>query len=282
MTPGPEQHAPDDNTPTDDEAPTADDEAPTADGEIAQQLLGFMTNDEWDGLLGHVNSIIREVEHLPDEKTRKRVLSMLQGIDAIHRESLTRLVRLFKEGVLAKVVTDPPIHTLMELYDLLPEEPDEAEAAAPQRPPAQRPFPNIPIKVESGGSSMDAPKTPPKPPPKPLPHWVPVLSALDKLAIGEVRKIPADDREVLLCRVKDQELFALDTHCAQDDQLMADATLNQYSLICPHHPACYYDVRQGTRLAGPGTIECYPVKIEDSQRVMVGIGMDFVPKLPSF
>jgi hypothetical protein len=34
--------------------------------------------------------------------------------------SASRLVRLFKEGVLAQIVTDPAIRTLMELYDLKP------------------------------------------------------------------------------------------------------------------------------------------------------------------
>ena len=42
------------------------------------------------------------------------------AIDALHREALHRLVRLFKERVLEQVATDPAIRTLLEMYDLLP------------------------------------------------------------------------------------------------------------------------------------------------------------------
>jgi hypothetical protein len=63
----------------------------------------------------------QEIEIPPDPETRERVLDLLQGIDAIHREALTRLIRLFKKGDLEQVVTDPAIRALMELYDLTPE-----------------------------------------------------------------------------------------------------------------------------------------------------------------
>jgi hypothetical protein len=42
------------------------------------------------------------------------------AIDSVHREAITRLVALFKDGVLEQVIQDPAIRTLMEMYDLLP------------------------------------------------------------------------------------------------------------------------------------------------------------------
>ena len=66
----------------------------------------------------------------------EQVLTLLQGIDTIHREALHRLVRLFKEGVLEQVITDPAIYTLMELYDFITESTRRSSF-----------FPNIPIKV---------------------------------------------------------------------------------------------------------------------------------------
>ena len=66
-----------------------------------------------------------EMEELPLPEVKDKVFELLAGIDTIHREGLWRLVRLFKEGVLEQVVTDPAIHNLMELYDLLPPEAEE-------------------------------------------------------------------------------------------------------------------------------------------------------------
>ena len=98
--------------------PTAAAAAGAAD--IRQALIGFLSNEAWEALLASLNQRIEQMENLPEVDTRRKVFALLDDIDAVHREALHRLVRLFKEGVLEKVVTDPAIHTLMELYDLLP------------------------------------------------------------------------------------------------------------------------------------------------------------------
>lgn len=238
-------------------------------------LQGFMTNEEWDDLLVHVNKLVQQMEELPDPGVRKQVFDLLQGIDAIHRESLTRLVRLFKEGVLEQVVTDPPIHTLMELYDLLPgerrgdpDEPAQDEASAGRQ--------SIPIRV--------MPEEPPTLAPDdsgPPPHWVPVLDHRDDLEAGAVMPVTADERRLLLCRV-DDEIFALDRHCPRDGSSLADATLQRYLLACPRHAGCYYDVRNGARLGGRETLECFALREDDNGRVLVGFGVPFRPNLPAF
>jgi hypothetical protein len=85
-----------------------------------QERIGYMTSSGWEKLLQQVNAQIEELEQISDSEVKDKVFTLLAGIDAIHRESLGRLVSLFKEGVLEQVINDPPIHTLMELYDLLP------------------------------------------------------------------------------------------------------------------------------------------------------------------
>lgn len=244
---------------------TRPDEAP----EASQGLRNFMSNEEWDELLAHVSGLVREMEQL-DDQTRKRVFELLDGIDAIHRESLTRLVRLFKDGVLEQVISDPPIHTLMELYDLLPSEADEQPQA---ESPKKHRFPDIPVKV--------VPTEPQKGQGEPHPHWVPVLKSLDEIAPGEVRLVPADDRDVLLSRVGDS-VFATDPQCSQDGGSLAGAGLNRFTLVCPHHRGCYYDVRQGTRVGGGRGLECYAVRTDDDGRVLVGFGVPFQAKVPAF
>lgn len=235
--------------------------------EAPQKLQGFLGNEEWGSLVARVDHLVREMERLPDPRVRKRVFELLQGIDALHREALHRLVRLFKEGVLEKVITDPAIRTLMELYDLLP---PEADAAAKSAPAPQR-FPNIPVRIERA----------PGPAAVPPPHWLPALRSAEAPPQGETLLQNLDGRDVLLCRVE-QEWFALEAHCATDGASLAGARLSQYTLICPRHPGCFYDVRQGSRIGGSGSIPCLPVRLDEQGRVLVGFGMPFTPRLPSY
>ncbi len=227
-----------------------------------QSLVGFMTNAEWDALLAEVNELVQQMEALPDGLVKERVFKLLDGVDTIHREALRRLVRLFKEGVLEKVITDPAIHTMMELYDLLP-------AAAPDTP-SKPAFPTIPIR---------AVRATPPPPPTRYPHWVPARH--DELPSGAMRNIVVDGKSLTLVRC-DEQWFALDALCPVDGASMRGARLSGFTLSCPVHAGCHYDVRNGARIGGGAALACYPVKLEQDGRVLVGIDMDFTANLPSF
>ena len=235
-----------------------------------QPLVGFMTNEEWQELLGHVDGLIQDMERLPFPEVKEKVFELLAGVDAIHREALRRLVRLFKEGVLDKVVSDPPIHTLMELYDLLP--PDRAAVGDGVAEKPKPKFPSIPIRVVPVPGSRSTPK---------YPRWLPVLKNPDELAAGAVKDCEIDGHRLLLCRVA-EEFFAVESLCAQDGSALTGATLSSYTLSCPNHSGCLYDIRQGTRIAGGERLACYPVKREPDGRVMVGLDVPFEPRLPSF
>ncbi|MEO7244538.1 MAG: Rieske 2Fe-2S domain-containing protein [Rubrivivax sp.] len=245
-----------------------------------QQLVGFMTNVAWGGLLDEVNSLVEKMESLPDGEVKADLFRLLDGIDTMHREALRRLVRLFKEGVLEKVVSDPAIHTLMELYDLLPPEEDEGGAPEPtasgkaeseQTASAKPVFPTIPIRVLRSSSA-----------PSRFPHWVPVLAELHRLTSGSIRDdIVVDDLALVLARREDR-LFAVDGRCRVDGSPLRGASLSGYTLSCPNHSGCHYDVRNGARIGGGESLTCHPVKVDDQGRVMVGLDMDFKPELPSF
>ena len=235
----------------------------------AQPLLGFMPNDEWDALLDGVNHLVQQMEALPAGDTRDQVFRLLDGIDAIHREALRRLVRLFKEGVLDKVISDPAIHTLMELYDLLP----ESAPPSAQDAPSKSRFPTIPIRAVP--ATPVAAHSPPR-----YPHWLPVLSREAEIAPGGVVEAQADGLAILLCRRGDA-WFALESRCARDGASLRGATLSGYTLSCPHHQGCHYDVRQGSPIGGGDGIACFPVRSDENGRVLVGLDMDFTPSLPA-
>jgi nitrite reductase/ring-hydroxylating ferredoxin subunit len=234
-----------------------------------QLLLGFRSNEEWSELLAKVDGWIQDLETLPDPLIRDRVLTLLQGVDAIHREALTRLVRLFKKGVLEQVTTDPAIRTLMELYDLMPQ-----RAGCGEIPDFISGFSPPGSESETSGISQRriADRVP-------VPRWVPAPIPVDELALGTATAAVIDERALLLCRVGD-EVFALADACAQDGAAMDGARLNGFTLACPRHSGCYYDVRRGARIGAAGTIECFPVRVGGGSRVLVGFDMPFAPRLP--
>ena len=243
---------------------------PEPPADAAQPLIGFLSNDEWQALLAGLNEQIEWMEALPHDETRQRVFELLNAVDAVHREALRRLVRLFKEGVLEKVISDPAIHTLMELYDLLPASAD-AEPASPSAPSSPK-FRSIPIRVVA-----DRPKAPLR-----YPHWVPALANAGALAPGTLRTdIVVDGLPLLLARHGD-EWFALDALCPVDGSSLDGATLSAYTLSCPNHAGCHFDIRNGARIGGGPSLACHPVKVDDGGRVLAGLDMDFTPSLPAF
>ena len=231
-----------------------------------QPLVGYLSNDEWQTLLADLNLRIERMEALADGQTKQEIFELLNGIDAVHRESLRRLVRLFKEGVLEQVVTDPAIHTLMELYDLLP------DAAAPGPPSTAPKFPTIPIRALS--AALPAPLR--------YPHWVPVLGSVDEPTVGALCDDIAVDGLPLLLARRDKQWFALDAKCPLDGESLKGSSLSGYTLSCPSHAGCHYDIRNGARIGGGPGLGCHPVKTDEQGRVLVGLDMDFKPALPSF
>ena len=243
----------------------------SAPPQAGQPLLGFLSNQEWDALIARVNGLVESMESLPEGDLKDQVFRMLDGIDAIHREGLRRLVRLFKEGVLEQVVSDPAIHTLMELYDLLPPDGEPASAVPDPSSAGKARFPVIPIRSLPAGSGG----------PARYPHWVPVLAQAARLGSGEVREVHADELPLLVAR-REARWFAVDSACAVDGSALDEATLNGFTLTCPHHAGCHYDIRTGQRLGGGPSLACHPVKVDEQGRVLVGLDMDFEPQLPSF
>jgi hypothetical protein len=81
--------------------------------ERPQELVNYSTTEEGRDLVAETAALIGDLDDIEDAAVREKVFAALAAIDAVHREALHRLVRLFKEGVLEQVVTDPPIQTLM-------------------------------------------------------------------------------------------------------------------------------------------------------------------------
>lgn len=233
----------------------------------AQPLAGYRTNPEWEDLVAQTGAMIAALDEIADDAERHAVFAALAGIDAIHREALHRLVRLFKEGVLEQVVTDPAIRTLMGMYDLLP----ESEPACQKVWDFVQDDTNGPSETDQGiaAGPLEEP-----------PHWSPA-PLTRPLGDGEAFVCRMEEGAYIVARV-DGRHYALQAHCEVHDGLMHQGRLENVSWICPHGPGCVYDIRNGARLGGGTSLDCLPTRIDDAGRILLGFGVPFEPEMPAF
>lgn len=86
-----------------------------------------LTDEEFQGALHHLDTLIRQFESLPIPEVQEKVFEMLQVVDAVHREGLRRLVSFLQaagqgDGV-ERAAEDMAVRTLLLFYDLLPGDP---------------------------------------------------------------------------------------------------------------------------------------------------------------
>lgn len=86
-----------------------------------------LTDEEFQSAIHQLDLLVRQFETLPIPEVQERVFTMLQLIDALHREGLARLMRFLPKneqaGWLERAAKDPAVSTLLTLYDLLPGDP---------------------------------------------------------------------------------------------------------------------------------------------------------------
>lgn len=230
-----------------------------------QPLVGYRSNEEWQDLMAQAAAMLGALDEIEDEATREKVFAAMAGIDAVHREALHRLVRLFKEGVLEQVITDPAINSLMGMYDLLP----------PETPGCAKVWDFLGEDVPDLGSKGVTASPIPDPP-----HWSPAPSeAVAKEGAAYICDL--EEGRILLIRLGGAD-YALAGDCPTHGVSLEKGQLDGVMWHCPQGPGCSYDVRSGKRLGGGESLEAFAVRIEEDGRRMIGFGMPFEPKLPAF
>ena len=232
-----------------------------------QALVGYRSNEEWQDLLAQAATMVGSLDEIEDQATREKVFSAMEGIDAVHREALHRLVRLFKDGVLEQVVTDPAINSLMGMYDLLP----------PETPGCAKVWDFIgnddPGSL-TGDNAVSAENV------TILPHWSPAPPEA-VAEEGSAYICEMDEGRILLVRAHGND-YALSAICPNHKKPFSDGRLDNVLWHCGEGPGCSYDVRDGKRLGGGPSLECFPVRVEADGQRMIGFGIPFEPKLPAF
>jgi nitrite reductase/ring-hydroxylating ferredoxin subunit len=219
----------------------------------------YLTEEEFQTVVQQLDALIQEFEQLPFPQVREMVFDLLQAVDAIHREALARLISFLHEQGQADLVDraakDPIIHTLLRLYNLVPDE---------DRSPleAVRPGVNF-IPLDQIGLE---------------PLRRPVFNAVasvEEVPVGAMKAFEVNGVYVLVANVAGK-IYAVRGHCPGS---MAPLHLGSFSppiVICPWHNEAY-DLRTGKRadgLVGPD-LDVLPSAIVDG---MIQVAVNALPK----
>ncbi len=206
---------------------------------------------EYGHLVLHVEHLLERAGQIPYPDVQDEVFVLLQALDALHREALTRLVERVRSDapdVAETFAADPAVHALLTLYDLGPDEP---------------------LTTLNGFVPLDEVDV--------LevfkrPIWMPG-GRLDTLEPGTLAAKSFEGVSVLLCRVG-TEVFALRNACLDSILTLQQGRLEGHVLVCPWH-GCRYDVRTGAIDDGSGRrLLTFPVEVGEGGRFSVGFNMD--------
>lgn len=204
-----------------------------------------LSDEAFQAVAQHVDQLVQEFESLPLPQVREQVFALLQGVDALHREGLTRLVegvRAADPAALARVARDPAVQTLLVLYDL-----SDQPLPSPAAPPASGAFiPRDQIRRPRRSSLVPA-------------------GRLEELPEGTAKGVEVAGRHLLLANV-DGTVHAVADRCPGSAALLSLGTFSPPIVICPWHNDAF-DVRSGARVDGSRgpQLEVVPVVIEGGQ-----------------
>lgn len=217
--------------------------------------MSHLSDTDYQRLALRLRELMERMDTIPFPAVQDAVFELLQGLDALHREGLARLLDLIAAeapDVLPRLEEDYVLRTLLMLYDFIP--PDETAPPGPQGDGF------VPLeKVDV----LEAIRRP---------IWIPG-GHVDDLAPGALIAKTFEEVSVLLCRV-DDEVFALHNACSRSILPLAQGRLEGHVLTCPWH-GCRYDVRTGALLDGSGeAVQTFPVSIGEKGRFSVGFNVE--------
>lgn len=260
-------------------------------------------------VLEEVERLIAALEAHPDRTVRENVTALLQGIDAVHRTALEKLVAAIQamagEPFLRRLYGDPAIRLLLMSYDLVPiDRRLQAEEALDEvRGHLHAHGIDVEITEVVGGvvylrlHGAAEPQAARRDLTEALkanfigfqelvvgdrearrgslvslkrPVYKRALGAED-LPPGTFKAVDLDDLPLLLANVSG-DVYAVSNRCGSSPLPLQFGVLSGAELRCSFH-GCLYDVRSGKRLdaAGEG-IRVFPVRVEDGA-VLVALGV---------
>jgi 3-phenylpropionate/trans-cinnamate dioxygenase ferredoxin subunit len=90
--------------------------------------------------------------------------------------------------------------------------------------------------------------------------------AVAELGIGQPRVVALDGTRLLLCKLAEGEVYAVEDRCTHDDGPLGEGDLDGCAIECPRHGA-RFDVRTGEVLRMPAAapLPVFPVKVTNGE-----------------
>ena len=79
------------------------------------------------------------------------------------------------------------------------------------------------------------------------------ILALADIPQGSMRAVTLGDREIVICRTREGDLYALDNICSHAHARMCEGRLRATRIVCPLHGASF-DIRDGKVLGPPAVL----------------------------
>jgi len=238
---------------------------------------------EFETVRQRVTTSLDLLDEQPDDAIREAMFGLLEAIDTLHRDALGRMLAVVQglagPSALEGITADPVVRSLLELYDLLPQEgegPDVAaqEAAAPlvadpvvvdHVPELELAEPARPERIERAAPAAAAGDR------RPLrrPRWV-TVAQVEELREGQLRTVRPEGTALLLIRLSG-EFYAYADGCPPESMLTLQlSVVDGVEIVCPWH-GCRYDGRTGRRTDGEGRLAVFPVAVQGGE-VRIALG----------
>lgn len=211
----------------------------------------IFNDEEYQEILQHLNHLMGEAEGIPYPNAKELIFSILKYFDSIHREPLSRMLAIIDQKspeLRTQFESDFSIKTILNLYDLVQEEPVQEEEKTLGFVPLEEVTFLNPIKETT---------------------WL----ELGYLKDFEEKKIYPKNFESInfLISKINTKVYAIQNNCVDSILPIDRGTLEDHFLICPWH-GCQYDLKTGKAVNQPEKqLETFPVEIEENGLLKVGI-----------
>lgn len=218
------------------------------------------SDNQYHDLALKTQQLIDEAEKLPESYSKELVFTMLENFDMLHREALSRLLKIIEEKspqLRAEMENDFAVQSIFTLYDLF----EDGLVSRKVGPIQIDKLTPVAFKRAEGETENKIR----------MPIWIPA-GKKSELEPGQIYFKEFEGVKVLICTVKD-ELFAYQSNCPGSILSMEFGKIENGNLICPWH-GCIYDLRTGIKAGDEDTkLKRYPVTLKEDGNFMVGFNI---------
>ncbi len=207
----------------------------------------FLSDSEYELLTSQTEDLVAQIDHLPYPKVKEDVHELLQNLDMLHREGLTRL---FKEILInypdlhTKMEGDKAVNLLFSLYDLFHTDIQNAALTREEL-------------LGNNGSKY--------------PRWIPVGN-VKGLKENTAYKYAEEGENILICKTEGN-VFGIKNCCGNTALPLDGAAIEKGYIICPWH-GCAYLLADGIMETNPmQKLKKYPITISEDGEIRLGLDM---------